>query len=85
MDCVKQCVMDVQLFLFVCLFDGCMDALQKEAGGGAGEGAPPAAQTRVMWFGCLVCWLLGWLDGLLVWPLRCLAGWSVGWHSAMVA
>ena len=79
MDCVEQCVMDVQLFLFVCLFDGWMDALQKEAGGGAGEGAPPQRKLAlcglVAWFvGCWVGWMVCWFGRFVAWLVGRLVG-----------
>ena len=73
--------------------DGCMDGRMLCKWGGrsaspAMQTKPPPhgisstystwGKHGVMWFGCLACWLLGWL---LAWPRCCLVGWSVGWHS----
>ena len=43
MDCVIQCLMDMQFVLFVCLFDGRMDgcSANNDRKGCAGGAAPP--------------------------------------------
>ena len=67
------------------LMDAWMDGCCVDGEGPAMQTKPPPhgissiystwGKHGVMWFGCLVCWLLGWSVGLAA----LLLGWLVGW------
>ena len=63
------------IFLFVCLVDGWMEAVQIKAGGGAGEGAA----LRDGWDGWLVAWWVCWFGRVFAWLVGRLVGCMDGW------
>ena len=85
MDCVIQCLMDTQLFLFVCFFsclmDGWMDGYTRALGAGEGAASRPCKPSIYDNFGKTESYLpaLSSLPSFL-WLVRWLVrpGWFVG-------